>query len=105
MKKVEYDINVKGIEFKALVIETNRQKDILDILDEMIENADTYGWSYIFEDDSFYIEYTDGTTYEALECGEYGTYKKRNIKRIIHVNANDTMVYGEYEVNEYGNVA
>ena len=80
MKRVEYDINVKGIEFKSLVIETNRQKDILDILDEMLENAETFGWSYVFEDDSFYIEYTDGTTYEALQ-------------------------YGEYEVNEYGNVA
>lgn len=105
MKRVEYDINVEGIEFKSLVIETNRQKDILDILDEMLENAEIFGWSSIFEDDSFYIEYTDGTTYGALQYGEYGTYKKRNIKRIIYVNANDTMVYGEYEVNEYGNVA
>lgn len=102
MKKLLYDI--KDMEEKSIVYETKRQKDILDILDEIIENAEQFGWSYMFEDDSFYIEYADGSTYEANECGEYGVYKKRNIKRIIYVNANDTQVYGEYEVNEYGNV-
>lgn len=105
MKKVEYNINVEGLEFTSLVYETNRQKDILDILDEMIENAEYYGWAYTFEDSSFYIEYTDGTTYTAHECGEYGNYKKKNIERIVYVNANDTQVYGSYEMNEYGNVA
>lgn len=103
MKKIEYEI--KDLDMKATVWETNRQKDILDVLDEMIENAEQFGWAYIFEDDSFYIEYTDGTTYEANECGEYGTYKKKGIKRIIYNNANDTQVYGSYEVNEYGNVS
>lgn len=102
IKKI-YDI--KGMEEKSIVYETKRQKDILDVLDEMIENAKQYGWAYIFEDDSFYIEYTDGTSYTAHECGEYGTYKKKGIARIIYVNANDTQVYGDYEVNEWGNVS
>lgn len=97
--------NIKDIDEKSIVFETKRQKDILDILDEMLENAETLGFSYIFEDDSFYIEYTDGKTYEANWCGEYGTYKKKGIARIIYVNANDTQVFGEYEVNEYGNVS
>lgn len=104
MKKVEYDI--EGFDdIKSIVYETKRQKDILSCLDEMLENAINFGWEYIFADDSFYIEYTDGSTYEATECGEYGSYKKRNIKRIIHINANDTMVYGDYVVNQYGNVS
>lgn len=103
MTKRLYDI--KDFEEKSIVWETKRQKDILDILDEMIENAEIYGWDYMFEDDSFYIEYKDGKTYEANECGEYGTYKKKGIARIIYVNANDTQVYGKYEVNEYGNVS
>ena len=104
MKKVEYDI--KDMDFKSIVYETKRQKDILDVLDELIENAEIseYGWIYIFEDESFYIEYTDGTTYEANWSGEYGVYKKRGIKRIIYINPNDTQVYGEYNVNQYGNV-
>lgn len=103
MTKRLYDI--KDFEEKSIVYETKRQKDILDVLDEMIENAEIFGWAYIFEDDSFYIEYKDGKTYEANECGEWGTYKKKSIERIIYVNANDTQVYGKYEVNEYGNVS
>lgn len=103
MTKRIYDI--KDMEEKSIVWETKRQKDILDILDEMIENAERYGWEYTFEDESFYIEYTDGKTYEASGCGEYGTYKKKGIARIIYVNANDTQVFGDYEVNEYGNVS
>ena len=35
----------------------------------------------------------------------YGIYEKKGIVRIIYVNANDTQVYGRYEVNEYGNVS
>ena len=100
----EYNIKDED-EFKATVVETKRQKDILDILDECLENAKQYGWDYIFEDMSFYIEYKDGKTYEAGSCWEDGVYKKKNIKRIIHENPMDTMVYGDYEVNEFGIVS
>lgn len=103
MTKRLYDI--KDMDVKAVVYETKRQKDILDILDEMIENAEQFGWAYTFEDDHFSIEYNDGTAYEAGEGGEYGVYKKKGIARIIYVNANDTQVYGDYEVNEWGNVS
>lgn len=103
MNKKVYDI--KDFDEKSIVYETKRQKDILDVLDEMIENAEQFGWAYTFEDDSFYIEYTDGKAYEANECGEYGVYKKKGIARIIYTNAYDTQVYGKYEVNEYGNVS
>ncbi len=103
MTKKLYEI--KDFEEKSIVWETKRQKDLLDILDEMLENAEIFGWSYTFEDDSFYIEYTDGKTYEVHECGEYGIYKKKGIKKIVYANANDTQVYGDYEVNEYGNVS
>lgn len=103
MKKKLYDI--KDMEEKSIVWETKRQKDILDILDEKIENAEEFGWFYIFSDDNFYIEYNDGTTYEAGSNGEYGTYKKKGIARIIYTNANDTQVFGTYEVNEYGIVS
>ncbi len=103
MTKKLYDI--KDFDEKAVVWETRRQKDILDILDELLENAEIFGWGYIFEDDSFYIEYADGTTYEANFLGADGAYKKKGITRIIYTNANDTQVYGDYEVNEYGNVS
>lgn len=104
MKKIEYEIkDMPGL--TSTVWEVKRQKDILDILDEMLENAELFGWSYVFEDESFYIEYNDGTTYEAGESTEEGIYKKKGIKRIIYNNANDTQVYGEYDVNEYGIVS
>lgn len=103
MKKVEY--SVKDLDLSVVVWETDRQKDILDNLDEMLENAEVFGWAYIFENDSFYIEYNDGTSFSAGESYEEGVYKKRNIKRIIWNNANDTQVYGKYEVNEYGVVS
>ena len=91
----------------SVVYETRRQKDILDILDildEILENADQFGWNYVFEDKSFYIEYIKGTIYEANENGECGVYKKKGIRRIIYTSANDTQVFGDYTVNEYGNV-
>lgn len=100
MIKREYETGIEDI--KSIVYETNRQKDITDILDEMIENAEEYGWGYTFADDSFYIEYADGTTYEAGEMTDEGNYKKRNIIKMIYTNANDTVVYGDYKVNEYG---
>lgn len=103
MTKKLYDI--KDFDMKSIVYETKRQKDILDVLDEMLENAELFGWAYIFENDSFYIEYTDGSTYYVGESEEDGVYKKRGISRIIYSNANDTWVYGPYEVNEYGIVS
>lgn len=93
---------IKDTDIKSIVWETKRQKDILDILNEMIENAEMFGWKYVFQYESFYIEYKDGKTYEANEYGEYGTYNKKNIARIIYVNVNDTWVFGHYEVNEDG---
>lgn len=103
MKKKLYDI--KDMDIKSIVYETDRQKDILIVLDEMIENSKIYGRDYTFKDESFYIEYNDNSTYEANECEEIGTYKKKNIKKIIYVNPMDTQVYGKYTVNEYGNVS
>lgn len=102
MKKKLYSI--EGMEEKSIVYETKRQRDILDVLDEMLEGVDTFGWEYTFEDDSFFIEYKDSSTYSADFFEECGKYKKKGIKRIIYTNVHDTMVYGEYNVNEFGDV-
>lgn len=100
-KKINHTINNETF----TILTTTRQKDILDTLDEMIENAERYGWDYIFSDASFIIEYKDGTTYQADVITNEGTYKKRNISRIIYTNENDIQVYGNYEINKYGYVA
>lgn len=99
MTKKEYFI--EDVEMYSTVYEFDTQKEILAILDELLENAKDFG-EYVFEDEHFSILYNDGTTYDRLEGQEDGTYKKKNIKAIIYENANDTWVYGAYEVNEYG---
>ena len=98
----EYEINdMDGI--TSTVEECSTQKEILNLLDEMLDNVNNgYDWNYEFENDSFYIEYNDGTSYYAGEYEDLGTYRKKNIHRIIYTNACTTMVYGDYEVNEYG---
>lgn len=103
--KKEYII--KDFDEKSIVYEVQKQKDILEFLDEKIYNVEELGsrWDYIFADDTFYIEYANGTTFCAGFFGYEGVYKKKGIKRIIYVNAHETMVYGAYDVNEYGNVS
>lgn len=96
---------VKDFDNGITIFECTRQKEILETLNELLENAQQFGLEYIFDDNSFYIEYADGSTYDISACGAYGRYKKRGIKRIIYNNANDTMVYGNYEINEYGCVS
>lgn len=103
MTRKEYDI--KDCEVKSIVWETGRQKDILAILDKMLENDREHPEWNVFENDSFYIEYADGTVYEKGKCIESGTYGKKGIKRIIYTNSEDVQVYGTYQVNEYGVVS
>ena len=105
MIKKEYSI--KDDEETSVVFETKRQKDILSILDEMLEIEKLFPNSNIFEDDFFYIEYTDGTSFvksEFIEDGIY-RYRKKGIQKIVYTNSADTWVYGQYQVNEYGIVS
>jgi hypothetical protein len=97
--KKEYFI--EDIEMYSTVYEFKTQKEILEVLDEQLENAEVFG-EKVFEDEHFSILYNDGSIYERMEDIEDGTYKKKNIKAIVYTNCNDTWVYGQYEVNEYG---
>ena len=104
------------------VYECKRQKDILDLLDDCLENEKLWlarkelisnqfenvfrGYiSTPFEDDAFHILYTDGSTYDKLDGIEDGIYKKKNIKAIVYDSADGTRVYGAYTVNDYGIVS
>ena len=103
MIKKEYSI--KDDEETSVVFETKRQKDILSILDEMLEIEKLFPNSNIFEDDFFYIEYTDGTNFVKSEFIEDGIYRKKGIQKIVYTNSADTWAYGQYQVNEYGIVS
>lgn len=104
--KKEYPIkDMDGL--TATVWECKTQKEILVWLDEALKMEKLWieGNNLIsnpFEDDAYYILYNDGSTYIKMDGIEEGIYKKKNIKAIVFNNANDTMVYGEYEINEYG---
>lgn len=107
--KKEYPITaIEGLDINITVWECKTQKEILDYLDEALENEEIWlsgenpHVCNPFEDDAFYILYNDGAVYIKLDGVEEGVYKKKNIKAIVWNNPEDTMVYGDYEVNEYG---
>jgi len=106
MKRKEYP--VKDMDVMVTVIEVDRQKDILCVLDELIENDkyfsndDRYKDYNVFMDEAFFILYKDGSYYSNVDGDVCGVYKKKNIKGIHYSNPVDSQVYGEYEVNEWG---
>lgn len=102
-KKVDYTIN--DLDLSITVVECKTQREILEELDELLEMDELHPEYSVFEDMAFHILYNDGSTYDRLEGIEDGTYKKRNIKAIVYDNPQDTWVYGEYDVNEYGVVS
>ena len=101
MKNRTKEYFIEDIEMYTTVYKCKTQKEILDVLDELLENAEIFG-EHVFADEAIHILYNDGTTYDRLECIEDGIYKKKNIKAIVYDNPCDTWVYGDYEVNKYG---
>lgn len=94
--------HIKDLDLDTTVIVYKKQKPILDILDDMLENdRENPEWD-VFQDDSFFIQYKDGSTFSVDASGTSGRYKKNGIEGIYYSNAGDTQVYGEYEMNEYG---
>lgn len=98
---------MKTLTFKILDIDTNivvelsnTQKEIFDWMDEYIENLQ-YDW-YDGSDMSFKILYKDGT--EDIIDMDYDGHKvkRNNIKSLVFDNPSTSMVYGTYQINEYG---
>jgi hypothetical protein len=65
MKMKEYEI--KDIDIKVTVWESKTQKEILDVLDELLENDKEHPEWNVFSDEAIHILYNDGTTYDKLE--------------------------------------
>lgn len=82
------------------IVEITSRKDVLSWLDEYLENL-PYEW-FDGRDDCFHILYKDGT----CDCinEEYDGHKirKQHIASIVYTNACTDMVYGNFEINEYG---
>lgn len=98
---------MKTLTFKILDIDTNivvelsnTQKEIFDWMDEYLENLQ-YDW-FDGSDNSFKILYKDGTE-DYIDMDYDGhKVKKNNIKSMVFDNACTSMVYGTYQINEYG---
>ena len=90
--------NIEGITIEVKI--TTTRKDVLDYMDEYIENLENE-W-FDATDESFEIIYKDGTSTYIGSDYEGEKIRRNNIKSILYNNPCDYIVYGEYEINEYG---
>lgn len=84
----------------TMIIEEESRKELLSWMDEYLEN-NKYDW-FDGSDQAFHILYKDGS-YDLIN-EEYDGHKvkKTNIESIVYNNPCTSMVYGNYEINEYG---
>ena len=98
---------MKTLTFKILDIDinivveiSNTQKEIFEWMDEYLDNLQ-YDW-YDGSDTSFRILYKDGTE-DTIDIDYDGhKVKKNNIKSMVFDSPCASMVYGTYQINEYG---
>lgn len=90
---------LKDIKTTVIVEFEKTQKSIFGWLDEMLANL-PYEWYQT--DDVFYILYKDGV--EEYIDREYDGHKikRNNIASIVYSNDCSYIVYGNFEMNEYG---
>ncbi len=77
-----------------------KAKEVFDWMEQYIENLQ-YDW-FDPTDESFQILYKDGTTDNIDSFYDGHKIRKQNIKSIVYSNTEDYIVYGDYEINEYG---
>lgn len=89
------------------IVEVDTRKHLLELLDEMIEmlqvaaSGSGSGW-FDFSEQCFSILYEDGT--EDVIDEEYDGHKIRrtHIVSIVYDDSATNIVYGNFEMNEYG---
>ena len=91
---------IKDIDCTVVVEIAKTRKEVLDWLDQYIEN-----FEYDFfdpTDDAFAILYKDGTT-DHIDA-EYDGHKikRKGIISMVYTNACTDIVFGNFEMNEYG---
>ena len=88
------------LDCEIIVEVMKRQKDIFDYISEYTENLE-YLWfdpSY----DIFSILYKDGS-FDYIDLNYDGhKIKKKNVLSMVYNNACTSIVYGNFEINEYG---
>lgn len=90
---------IKDIDY-TIVLEPTTRKNILSYLDEYLENL-----KYDFfdpSDDVFIILYKDGSTDYINEDYDGHKIRRQHIASMVYTNAYSDMVFGNFEMNEYG---
>lgn len=100
MKVKERNFRIEDINCVAVVEIVNKQKDIFDAIDEYVENCQ-YEW-YDSSDDTFAILYKDGTEDYIGEDYDGHKIRRNNIASMVWNNPCTAVVYGGFEINEYG---
>lgn len=90
---------IKDIDCKVLV-EVMSRKEVLEWMDEYLENL-PYEW-FDGSEDCFQILYKDGSCDYINEEYDGHKIKRQNIVSIVYDNACTSIVYGNFEINEYG---
>ena len=81
-------------------VEIMSRKEVLSWLDEYLDNL-AYDW-FDGSDDSYCILYKDGSSVTINEEYDGLKIKRTNIASIVYTNACTDIVYGNFEINEYG---
>ena len=100
MRKEIRTIHTSDVDTDVEIEIMTRAKDVLDWMDEYIENFEE-DW-FDPTDDSFEILYKDGTTDSVDSWYDGHKIRRQGIKSIVYNNPCTYIVYGDYEVNEYG---
>lgn len=90
--------NVNDIDAN-IVVEISTRKEIFSWLNDFIDNL-PYEW--FSSDDTYSILYNDGS-FDYIDINYDGhKIKKQNIKSLVFSNDCTYMVYGSFEINNYG---
>jgi D-hexose-6-phosphate mutarotase len=91
--------HVKDIDC-TITVEYLTRKEMLSWLDEYAENVKS-GFGCV-SDESYEILYKDGTTDFIDESYDGHKIRRQNIASIVNCNPSTYMVFGHFEMNEYG---
>lgn len=91
---------VEDIACEILVEVASTQKEVFGWMDQYVENFEN-DW-FDASDESFTILYRDGTT-DYIDIDYDGhKIKRKNIASIVYNNPSSYIIYGNFEINEYG---
>ena len=100
MKIKERIFRIEDIDAEVMVEVVNRQKDIFDCLDDYMDNFNED--FFCTEDDSFEILYKNGKTDYISSDWDGHKVRRNSILSMVYNNACTAVVYGNFEINEYG---